>query len=130
MIYSQAMIQLHLHFGKFLECAKCSQSMLKLAGESSANYSTIFTQMIAFILLSAHSKDQQELTHQALQDKQIKSLPLVGDLVKIFCKKELIRWTMMEQIVSSADIFASQVFAQQNWKGELQKRVIEHVIEL
>jgi hypothetical protein len=123
-IYSKAMIQLHLHFGKYLECAKCSQSMLGAEGIDS---DAVFIQMITFLLLSPHSKEQQELTNQVLQDKRIKSIPIIGDLVKIFCRKELIRWLIVEQIVVNAALFASNIFADQNWKFELQKRVIEHV---
>lgn len=118
------MIQLHFHFGKFLECAKCCQSMLSAEGVDS---DAIFTQLITFLLLAPHSKDQQDLTHQVLQDKRIKTIPIVGDLIRIFCKKELIRWLNVEQIVINASLFASNIFSNQNWKVELQKRVIEHV---
>ncbi len=118
------MIRLNLHFGKYLECAKCCQSML---GGEGVDSDAVFIQLITFLLLSTHSKDQQELTNQVLQDKRIKTIPIVGDLVKIFGKKELIRWASVEGIVVNAALFAIDVFGNQNWKFELQKRVIEHV---
>lgn len=118
------MIHLHLHFTKFLECAKCCQSILGIEGVDSDR---IFTQMIIFLLLSPHSKDQQELTHQAVADKRLKAFPILGDLLKIFGKKELIRWLTVQEIVSTKRLFQSDLFSKQNWLSELQKRVIEHV---
>lgn len=126
--YSKAMIQLHLHFGKYLECAKCCQSML---GAEGVDLEAVFVQMITFLLLAPYCKDQQELTHQVLQDRRIKGLPILGDLIKIFCRKELIRWANVEQAATTANLFSADLFpaAGHGWKVELQKRVVEHVRE-
>lgn len=122
------MIQLNLHFKKFLECAKNCRSVLGC--ESGVDINRVFTEMIIFLLLSPFSKDQQEMINQVLLDKKIKSFPIFGDLVKIFLKRELIRWATVEAIVSNNSLFESEIFSKADWISHLKKRVVEHNIRV
>ena len=121
------MIKLSLHFKKFLECAKCCKS---IASSGNVDSNRVFTEMIIFLLLSPFSKEQHEMINQILLEKKIKSFPIFGDLIKIFLKKELIRWTTVETIVSSNCLFQSEIFTKADWISHLQKRVVEHNIRV
>lgn len=121
------MIKLNLNFKKFLECAKCCKSIVN---SSKVDSNRVFTEMVIFLLLSPFSKEQHEMINQILLEKRIKSFPIFGDLIKIFLKKELIRWVTVEGIVSSNSLFQSEIFAKADWVGHLQKRVVEHNIRV
>lgn len=121
------MIKLNLHFKKFLECAKCCKSIVTA---SNVDNNRVFTEMIIFLLLSSFSKEQHEMINQILLEKKIKSFPIFGDLIKIFLKKELIRWMTVETIVSSNSLFQSEIFSKSDWISHLQKRVVEHNIRV
>lgn len=121
------MIKLNLHFKKFLECAKCCKSIVS---SNNVDNNRVFTEMIIFLLLSPFSKEQHEMINQILLEKKIKSFPIFADLIKIFLKKELIRWATVEKIVSSNSLFQSEIFSKADWICHLQKRVIEHNIRV
>ena len=86
--------------------------------------------MIIFLLLSPFSKEQHEMINQLLSEKRIKSFPIFADLIKIFLKKELIRWMTVENIVSTNSVFQSEIFSKADWVSHLQKRVVEHNIRV
>lgn len=121
------MIQLHLHFKKFLECAKCCRSIVN---SGNVDNNRVFTEMIIFLLLSPFSKDQHEMINQILLDKKIKTFPIFADLIKIFLKRELIRWATVEGIVSTNSLFQSEIFSKADWISHLNKRVVEHNIRV
>lgn len=121
------MIKLNLHFKKFLECAKCCRSIVN---SSNVDNNRVFTEMVIFLLLSPFSKDQHEMISQILNEKKIKSFPIFADLIKIFLKKELIRWETVETIVSTNSSFQSEIFSKADWISHLQKRVVEHNIRV
>lgn len=121
------MIKLNLHFKKFLECAKCCKSIVT---SSTIDTNRVFTEMVIFLLLSPFSKEQHEMINQILVEKRIKSFPIFADLVKIFLKKELIRWDTVETIVSTNSLFQSEIFSKADWISHLQKRVVEHNIRV
>lgn len=70
------------------------------------------------------------MINQILLEKKIKSFPIFGDLIKIFLKKELIRWITVEKIVSTNSLFQSEIFSKSDWISHLQKRVVEHNIRV
>lgn len=121
------MIKLSLYFKKFLECAKCCKSIVN---SSKVDSSRVFTEMVIFLLLSPFSKEQHEMINQILLEKRIKSFPIFADLIKIFLKKELIRWATVETIVSSHSLFQSEIFSKADWISHLQKRIVEHNIRV
>lgn len=121
------MIKLNLYLKKFLECAKCCKSIVT---SSKVDSNRVFTEMVIFLLLSPFSKEQHEMINQILAEKRIKSFPIFADLIKIFLKKELIRWDTVETIVSSHSLFQSEIFLKADWIAHLQKRVVEHNIRV
>ena len=118
------MIRLNLHLNKFIDCAKLCRS---ISTSTKVDNDRVFTEMTIFLLLSPFSKDQHEMINQILIEKKIKSFPVFGDLIKIFLKKELIRWLTVESIVTTNSLFKSEIFSKENWISHLQKRVVEHV---
>lgn len=122
------MVRLNLHFQKYLECAKACRTLL--VNNAFVDGERVFTQTILFLLLSPYDREQHELIHIMLQDKRIKSAPVLGDLVRTFLKKELIRWQTVERIASTSGLFGGDVFAKTGWLQDLQRRVVEHNVRV
>jgi 26S proteasome regulatory subunit N5 len=125
--YSELMVRLSLHSKKYLECAKACRVIL---GSPFVDSELTFTQAVLFALLAPYSKEQHELVHQLVQDKRIKSLPILADLLRTFMKRELIRWQAIESIIQSSNVFSMDLLAKAGWITDLQRRVIEHNVRI
>jgi 26S proteasome regulatory subunit N5 len=134
--YYKYMVQYWLHEKKYLDVAKSYLSVFntKMVQDDEEQWKEALTGHVLYLTLAQYDNEQSDMLNKVLvvEAKKMDKLPVFKNVIKIFLKKEIAAWPLVEE----KDIKAHPVFQDKPHDGAaarwdmFKKRIVQHNIKV
>jgi len=134
--YYKFMVQYWLHEKKYLDAAKAYLRIFKTPSVQAdeVQWKEALTAHVLYLTLAQYDNEQDDMLNKVLtvEAKKMEKIPMFKQVIKIFLKKEIAAWPMVDE----ASIKAHQVFQETPHEGAAErwdmfkKRIVQHNIKV
>merc|ERR1712194_252175 len=134
--YYKYMVQYWLHEKKYLDVAKSYLKIFhtKTVQEDEVLWKEALTAHVLYLCLAQYDNEQDDMLNKVLtvESKKLDKVPVFKRVIKIFLKKEIAVWPMVDE----KDIKAHQAFQEKPHEGAsdrwamFKKRIVQHNIKV